>query len=49
MFKVKGCNIMRYLLVLLFLTSCSHKVTVKNCLPTDSDYSVCDSLNLLGK
>ena len=31
------------------LTGCSHKITVKNCLPTDSDYSVCDTLNLLGK
>lgn len=40
---------MKWILILLFLTSCSHKILVKNCEPTDSDYSVCDTLNLLGK
>jgi hypothetical protein len=40
---------MKYLLILLFLASCSHKITVKNCEHTDTEYSVCDTLNLLGK
>ncbi len=40
---------MKYLLILLFLTGCSHKILVKNCEPTETDYSVCDSLNILGK
>lgn len=35
--------------LIVALTGCSHKILVKNCEPTETDYSVCDSLNLLGK
>lgn len=40
-----------FLLCALFvaLTGCSHKILVKNCEPTGTDYSVCDTLNILGK
>lgn len=42
---------MKSLLILsiLFFASCSHKTIAKNCLETDSEYWLCDSLNALGK
>jgi len=41
---------MKYLLLLLLLSGCSMKTISKNCVRAgDTEYSVCDSLNGLGK
>lgn len=39
-----------FLVALVFFMGCTHKIIGKNCLQAeDSEYSVCDSLNGLGK
>lgn len=41
---------MKYILLLGFLTGCSHKVISKNCTQAgQSEYYVCDSLNITGR
>ena len=40
---------MKYIIMLLVLASCSHKMIAKNCVESDSNYYVCDSLNGMGK